>query len=416
MRDRHERTTVMTTRPIGIGAAGLGRAFTLMLPTWLADPRVKLVAGADPLPAARAQFERDFGRAASPDVAAMCADPAVDVVYVASPHQFHAEHAKLAFAARKHVLVEKPMAVTLDECTAMIDAAQHAGRYLIVGHSHSFNRPVARVRELIASGTYGDVRMITALNYTDFLYRPRRPEELSTDAGGGVVFSQGAHQIDVVRLLGGGELASLRAHSGAWDPARPTEGAYSALLRFQSGAFANATYSGYAHYDSDELLDGIGEMGQLKSAEDYGAARRRLAAVEGAAEAAFKASRNYGGSAYALPPAAAAKAWQHFGFVVVSCDRADLRPTATGIMVYADRERRFAPLPPPAYPRAEVIDELVAAVVDDRPPVHDGAWARATLEACLAILESAREQRDVPLRHQVAVRDATPGAAAGASK
>lgn len=399
----------MATRTIGIGAVGLGRAFTVMRPTFVSDPRVKLVAGADPLPAARAQFERDFGGGAHADVEALCAEPAVDLVYIASPHQFHAEHAGIAFAAGKHVLVEKPLALTVAECTTIIDAAKRAGRQLIVGHSHSFDRPVARVRELVAGGEYGEVRMIAALNYTEFLYRPRRPEELDTAAGGGVVFSQGAHQIDIVRLVGGGALESVRAHTGAWDPARPTEGAYSALLRFRGGAFANATYSGYAHYDSDELMDGIGELGQRKSPADYGGARQRLAAVDAAAEAAFKASRNYGGSAYAPPQTANATAWQHFGLLVVSCDRADFRPTATGIMIYGDRERRFEPLPAPSYPRSEVIDEVVRTIGRDEPAVHDGAWARATLEACLAILDSAREQRDIPLRHQVAVRDVAPG-------
>jgi phthalate 4,5-cis-dihydrodiol dehydrogenase len=123
--------------------------------------------------------------------------------------------------------------------------------------------------------------------------------------------------------------------------------------------------------------------------------------TDAAAEAAMKAARNYGGSAYAPPAASSARAWQHFGFMVVSCDRADFRPTPKGVEISGDRERRFEPLPPPAYPRPEVIDELVAAVVDDRPPTHDGEWARATLEACLAILQSAREQRDVLLRHQV---------------
>ena len=75
---------------------------------------------------------------------------------------------------------------------------------LIVGHSHSFDAPYLRAREHIAAGIYGSVQMIHALNYTDFLYRPRRTEELDTSKGGGVVFSQGAHQVDIVRLLGGG--------------------------------------------------------------------------------------------------------------------------------------------------------------------------------------------------------------------
>ena len=115
--------------------------------------------------------------------------------------------------------------------------------------------------------------MITALNFTDFLYRPRRPEELDTARGGGVVFSQGAHQVDVVRLLAGGHVRTVRASTGAWDPARPTEGAYSALLTFADGAFASLTYSGYAHFDSDEFCGWIGETGQPKDPARYGAAR-----------------------------------------------------------------------------------------------------------------------------------------------
>ena len=114
----------------------------------------------------------------------------------------HAEHAISAARHGKHVLVEKPMALTLDDCTQMIDAAARAGVQLVVGHSHSFDAPIRRTREIIASGTFGAVRMIQALYYTDFLYRPRRPEELDTTRGGGVVWSQAAHQVDIVRLLG----------------------------------------------------------------------------------------------------------------------------------------------------------------------------------------------------------------------
>ena len=120
-----------------------------------------------------------------------------------------------------------------------------------------------------ASGAFGDVRMINALNYTDYMYRPRRPEELDTAQGGGVVFSQGAHQIDIVRLLGGGKVHSVRAATGAWDPSRPTEGAYAAFLTFDNGAFATVTYSGFAHFDSDEFCDWTGEMGLPKDRGGY---------------------------------------------------------------------------------------------------------------------------------------------------
>ena len=99
----------------------------------------------------------------------------VDAVYVATPHEFHAENAIMAARNGKHVLVEKPMALTLEECHAMIEAARKGGVHLVVGHSHSFDAPIARTRELIAAGTFGALRMITAVQFTDFLYRPRRP-------------------------------------------------------------------------------------------------------------------------------------------------------------------------------------------------------------------------------------------------
>src|SRR5438094_342005 len=83
--------------------------------------------------------------------------------------------------------------------------------------------------------------------------RPRRPEELVTARGGGVMFSQAAHQVDIVRLLAGGRVSLVRALTGSWDSRRPTEGAYAALLAFEDGACASLAYSGYGHFDTDEF-------------------------------------------------------------------------------------------------------------------------------------------------------------------
>jgi phthalate 4,5-cis-dihydrodiol dehydrogenase len=393
----------VSARTLRLGVAGLGRAFTMMLPTLEADPRIELVAAADPRREATRRFAADFGARTYDAFALLCADPGVDAIYVATPHQHHAEHAIEAAAHGKHLLVEKPMAITLAECRRMIEAARQAGVHLIVGHSHSFDRPILRARAIIASGAVGAVKMITALYHTDFLYRPRRPEELDTARGGGAVFSQGAHQIDIVRLLGGGLVRSVRAQTGAWDAARPTEGAYAALLTFNDGAFASLTYSGYGHFDGNELCGGLTEVGLPTDPGAYGAARRRLALAANAdEEAAAKSARNYGGAGDSAPAGDAARPWhQHFGLVVVSCERADLRPLPNGVMIYGDAEARLDPLPRPDVPRAEVVDELVAAVIDGTPPLHDGAWAMATLEVCLAVLSSARGQCEVTLRHQV---------------
>ena len=269
----------MTDRKLRLGVAGLGRGFMLMLPTLAQHGKLQLEAAADPRAEARAQFTRDFGARTYASVAELCEDPGVDAIYVATPHQLHQEHVALAARAGKHVLVEKPMALSLPECQAMIDAVHRAGVQMVVGHSHSFDLPYLRTLALLETGRFGRVRMITALNFTDFLYRPRRPEELDTAQGGGVVFSQAAHQVDIVRLMGGGRVRSVRAATGAWDEARRTEGAYSAFLTFEDGAFATMTYSGYAHFDTDAFNGWVGELGQSRDQRSYGEARARLRQV-----------------------------------------------------------------------------------------------------------------------------------------
>jgi phthalate 4,5-cis-dihydrodiol dehydrogenase len=388
-------------RALRLGIAGLGRAFTLMLPTFQADPRIRMVAAADPREEARQRFTADFQARGHSTVEALCKDPEVEAIYIATPHQFHAQHVCAATAAGKHVLVEKPIAVTLADCRMMIEAARSAGTHLVVGHSHSFDAPYRRAQEIIASGELGRLGMITALNFTDFMYRPRRPEELDPAKGGGAVFNQGAHQIDVIRMLGGGHVQSVRASTGTWDPRRPTEGAYAAHLTFEGGAFAAAVYSGYAHFDSDEFCGWFGELGSPKDRRRHGAARRRLAEGGFGSEAGLKAARNYGGQAHVPVDPGQDRRHQHFGFVLASCERGDLRPLPEGLMIYGDDGERLDPLPVPPVPRAEVIDELYEAVVDGRPPRHSGEWAMATLEVCLAILASAAEQREVRLQHQV---------------
>jgi phthalate 4,5-cis-dihydrodiol dehydrogenase len=394
-------------RRLKLGVAGLGKAFTVMLPSLAADPRIELVAAADPRPEATRRFASDFGARVYASVDELCADPGVEVVYLATPHQHHAGHIAVAAAHGKHVLVEKPIAISLAQCDRIIDAVERAGVVIVVGHSHGFDRPIQRTRELIDTAAVGAARMINAQYYTDFLYRPRRPEELVTAEGGGVVFSQGAHQVDIVRLLGGGRVARVRALTGSWDRERPTEGAYAALLTFADGAFASLLYSGYAHFDGDELTGGIGELGCGKAADWYGGARRTLKrATNPVDEAALKQTRNYGGVDYREPgiPRVEGAWYEHFGFVLVSCDRADLRPLPTGVMIYGDDVARFEPLARPDVPRAEVFDELYGAIVLGRPPLHDARWAKATLEVCLAILDSARGGREIALAHQVGIR------------
>ena len=389
----------MTSEPVRLGIVGLGRAFALTAPALRADSRIEAVAACAPRADSRAAYEAEFGGRAYADLDALLAHPGLEAVYIATPHGLHAEQAIAAATAGKHVLVEKPLAVSMADGEAIVEACNRAGVALIVGPSHSFDAPVAQARAAIESGALGRVRMIHAFNFTDFLYRPRRPEELRTEEGGGVLFSQAVHQVDIVRLLAGGLATQVIAFTGALDPDRPTEGAYGALLAFAGGAFASLTYSGYGGFDSDEWMGWIGELGRERDPADYGRARRALAAAPTPeAESALKRRRAYG--AAELPPAAPHH--EHFGPVIVCCERGDIRLTPDGIWVYSD-ERRFEPAPRLAGPRTPVLDALFAAVRTGIRPVQTGRWGLASLEVCHAILQSARSGAPVPLTQQVAV-------------
>ena len=83
--------------------------------------------------------------------------------------------------------------------------------------------------------------------------------------------------------------------------------------------------------------------------------------------------------------------------MLVSCEGGDLRPTPDGVWVHGHESKSHVALTRPAVPRSEVVDELVGALRDGVPPLHDGAWARSTLEVCLAVLRSADENRDIEL-------------------
>ena len=388
-------------RKLRLGVIGLGRAFSLMVPTLAQHAKLEIVAGTDARADARERFAQEFRAKAHPSAEALSEDPNVEAIYISTPHEFHAAHAQLAAAHGKHILVEKPMALTLDECRAMIDAARAAKVQLVVGHSHSFDGPIRRTREIIDSGAVGRLRMITALNFTDFLYRPRRPEELDTAQGGGVLFNQAPHHVDVARYLGGGRVARVHCFAGAWDPQRPTEGAYQASLTFENGVHASLTYSGYARFDSDEFCEWIAESGRPKDPKRYGATRKALAnAVAADAELDLKDALNYGGAEYRQMPADVPRLHQHFGLLIASCEHADLRPTPQGVVIYGNDAAPLDVVPVPDIPRDEVISEFYDAVVHGRTPLHGGDWGLATMEVCLAMLESARDGKTVALEHQ----------------
>ena len=97
----------------------------------------------------------------------------------------------------------------------------------------------------------------------------------------------------------------------------------------------------------------------------------------------------------------------HFGVTIVTCAEGDMRASADGVTIYDRDGMREMPIPRGgSMPgRREVLDDMRVAIRSGSPPVHNGRWGKATVEVALAILQSAREGRDVALEHQVAVPD-----------
>src|SRR5687767_11730806 len=114
-------------------------------------------------------------------------------------------------------------------------------------------RSARTMRRVIESGEIGRVRAIHMLSYTDWMLRPRTADELDFSQGGGVPFRQGPHQLDTVRLLGGGMLKSVRASVGQWMPERPIPGYYNGHFMFEDGTVATAIHNGYGYFLLNEV-------------------------------------------------------------------------------------------------------------------------------------------------------------------
>jgi phthalate 4,5-cis-dihydrodiol dehydrogenase len=398
----------MRQRPLRIGIIGLGFASTYTIPALAANERVAISAASDLRPTAREHFERQFGGETFERVADLCANPNVDAVYISTPPELHAEHAIAAAEAGKHIIVEKPMAITQEQCEAMIAAADRAGVVLMVGHTHAYDPPIRAMRSLVKSGGLGPLAMMHTWNYTDLFYRARTAWEMDTARGGGVVWVQAPHQVDILRLIGGGLVRSVRAMTGAWEETRPTEGNLVAYLELEDGTPATLVYSGYAHFDTGELHYWIGERGQPRDPASHAKSQAEYVArlEAGVDEESLREARRYGGNAVPSETHAGLHQHQHFfGLTVVSCQHADLRQSPYGLSMYGPEGKQEIEVEGDPSGFTTMIDEFCDAVVFKTAPLHDGAWGAATVEVCLALLQSARERREIMLTHQSPVHD-----------
>jgi phthalate 4,5-cis-dihydrodiol dehydrogenase len=387
-----------STDAIRVGFAGLGVAGAFMIRAAVEDPHIVLAACADPVEQPRLTFLDQFGARGYERFRDLCEDDTLDAIYIATPHEFHASQAALAMECGKHVVVEKPLALSLSDCDLIIATAARTERHLIVGHTHGFDPNIKAIREIVRSGTLGDVSMILSFNYTDFLYRPRRPEEMDTSRGGGIMFNQVSHQIEIIRAISTATPVSIKATVGSLHPSRPTEGNCMAHLSFDDGSAASIVYSGYDFFDSDEFHGWISEGGAEKSAHRHGGARQRLLS-DASDEDRRKRSGGFG-----TRPFASGKAYQpHFGSVIVTCEKGEIRVSPQGVTVYGMEGRQEVELPVlaagPGY--RDVLEALWKSVRLDESDYHDARWGKATLEIAMAARQSAFERREIFLHHQL---------------
>ena len=391
----------MTTgTPLRVGVAGLGAAGLAFLPALQTHPGFIWVACAEPVDDLRAHVQREHGVATHATLAALLEHPGLDAVIVATPTPLHAPQTLQVTAAGKHVLVEKPMAVDLDDARAMVEAADRAGVVLLVGHAHGYDEPIAVMRSVIASGELGAVGMVNTWCFSDWVQRPRRGDELDPAQGGGVTFRQGSHQFDILRLLCGGLARSVKAKTFDWNPQRRSVGAHSAWIDFDNGAAATAIYNGYGGFSTMDLCEDISEWGFRQPAASR--PTHRADSWAGSPQDELRAKRQRAGNA--IP--ADAPYQPYFGLTVVSCEHGDIRQSPQGLRVYDRNGMRELVLPVDRSPRELVLDEWHGAIAGRKPAAHDGRWGLATLELCLAAMHSASTGAEVRLSEQVAFNTA----------
>ncbi len=175
------------------------------------------------------------------------ADERVDAVYICTPHNLHLEHARLAAAAGKHILMEKPLARTAQESQAILNAIAQAGVSLMVAENYRFMPPVMAAKDIVDRGYLGFLRLIQLQE--DF---PFQPTEWRNDAslnGGGVLIDGGIHKASLLAYLAGNPSEVYAAEVPSGQPGLGAEDGVVAMMRYPGGLVAviNHTWSAGPH-------------------------------------------------------------------------------------------------------------------------------------------------------------------------
>lgn len=242
------------TRPVRYGLIGSGY-FGLALGRGFAQlPGASITRVYDP---ENVEFAVDeFGAEASSSITELCESDDVDAVIVASPNWAHREAVIIAAEAGKPIFCEKPMALSYEDCSAMVDAANAAGVLLMSGHVMNFMSGVRRVKQLIADGVLGDVIYCRAARNGWEEPQPSISWKKRRELSGGHLYHH-IHELDVVQfIMGAPKTATMVggnvAHHG--EQFGDEDDLLLITLEFESGAFATLEYGSAFRWPEHYLL------------------------------------------------------------------------------------------------------------------------------------------------------------------
>jgi len=198
----------------------------------------------------------------------MVHNPDIDAVYIGLPNSMHAEYTIRAAKAGKHVLCEKPMAISSAECTTMIDACRKANVKLMIAYRVHYDPIWLRIRELALSGAIGDIQ-----GFQGGFYGKRQAGEWRTDralSGGGSLMDLGIYPLNAIRWISGEEPASFAATVATKMPGprfATVEEAVEFSIKMPSGTIASAG-SSYG-VSGDNYLTIYGSDGHIRVSSAY---------------------------------------------------------------------------------------------------------------------------------------------------
>jgi predicted dehydrogenase len=197
---------------------------------------------------------------------ALAASDACDAVIISTPTNFHVQQAIAAMEGGKHVLVEKPMASSLEQCKQMLEASRRTGKVLTVGFNHRYFAAIKAVREAIQSGAIGKLSYIRSFGGHTGLSEFKSPWMYDKDImGGGTLMDNGIHVLDLTsHLMGGVESVYGIALTDIWKLDRSEDNAF-ALMRGPNGVVASlhsswSEWKGYRFY-----IEAYGDRGMARA-------------------------------------------------------------------------------------------------------------------------------------------------------